>query len=62
METALEGGSRTEVRELVTFYLRGREVKAVVKAVAVGLGGCGAAGSWLRGCIFGAGGSGSGTL
>ena len=29
METALEGGSRAEVRELVTFYLRGREAVTV---------------------------------
>ena len=55
METALEGGSRIEVRELVTFYLRGREVKAVVKAVAVGLRGCGivASGLYLCGWRFG---------
>ena len=29
METALEGGSRAEVRELVTFYLRGREAVTI---------------------------------
>ena len=29
METALEGGSRAEVRELVTFYLRGREASTI---------------------------------
>ena len=29
METALEGGSRAEVRELVAFYLRGREAATI---------------------------------
>ena len=40
------------------------EVEAVVVTVAAGLRGCGcgAAGLWLRGCVFGGGGSESGTL
>ena len=29
VKTALEGGSRAEARELVTFYLRGREASTI---------------------------------
>ena len=29
VETALEGGSRAECREVVTFYLRGREASTI---------------------------------